>query len=281
MYGVWLPPIMLRTVPISVQREQFARIERLGYSSLWTGEAPPDSPMAGRDVFAQQAIMLAATERIVVGSGVANIRARHPGAMHGGASTLAEAYPERFILGLGGARGPSELGKYLDAMDEAVKRLPGAPYRRILAALGPKAHELARERADGVHPFQQPVEHTAIARAALAPGQLLIVHQAVALETDPETARSLPRAGLRFMTGETPYTRNYRRLGFTDADLIGDRSDRLIDAMLAWGDPAAVTARLRAHLDAGADQVLVQPYGPDLPSVVDQLQMLAPLTLRG
>jgi probable F420-dependent oxidoreductase len=275
MYGVWLPPILLRTVPIPIQREQFARIERLGYSSLWTGEAPPDSPVAGRDVFAQQAVMLAATERIVIGAGVANIRARHPVTMHGGASTLAEAYPDRFVLGLGGAGGPSELGRYLDAMDDAAGRLPGTPYRRVLAALGPRMHELARDRADGVHAFQQPVEHTAIARAALAPGQLLVVHQAVALETDPDAARALPRAGLRFTTGENPYTRNYRRLGFTDADLAGDRSDRLIDATLAWGDRDSVVARLRAHLDAGADQVLVQPYGRDLPSIVDQLRMLA------
>jgi probable F420-dependent oxidoreductase len=167
-------------------------------------------------------------------------------------------------------------------MDDAAGRpLPGVRYPRVLAALGPKVHQLARERADGVHPFLQPVEHTEVARAALGPDGLLIPHQAVVLETDPDTARGALRAlfdaGRRISTAESPYTRNYRRLGYGDADLAGDRSDRLVDAVLAWGDEATVAKRLRAHLDAGADHVLVHPFAPDLPAAVDQLERLAPL----
>jgi probable F420-dependent oxidoreductase len=283
MYGVWLAPATLTAAPIGVQREQFARIERLGYASLWSGEPPPESPLGGREAFVQHGVMLAATERIVVGTGIANIHMRHPVAMHGGASMLAEAYPGRFILGVGGlsrARPLTQLREYLNAMDAAATARPATPYRRVLAALGPKAHELARDRADGVHPFLQPVEHTAIARAALAPDQLLIPHQAVVLETDPDAARGRLRTLFGGRSGESPYTTHYRRLGYTDDDLAGHRSDKLIDAILAWGDEAAVAARLRAHLDAGADQVLVQPLALDLPSTVDQLERLAPLLNR-
>jgi probable F420-dependent oxidoreductase len=280
-FGVWVAPDTLLEAPAAVQREQFARIERLGYTSLWSGEPPAASGVGGREVFAQHGLMLAATERLTVGTGIANISMRDPVAMHGGAATLAEAYPGRFVLGLGGAPGDrplTTLAEYLDAMDAASRRiLPGVRLPRVLAALGPKAHRLARERADGVHPFLQPVEHTETARAALGPDGLLIPHQAVVLETDPDAARARLRA--LFGAGwalDNPYTRNFRRLGYTDDDLRGGPSDRLVDAVLAWGDETAVAKRLRAHLDAGADHVLVHPFAPDLAATVDQLERLAP-----
>ncbi|XVQ11339.1 TIGR03620 family F420-dependent LLM class oxidoreductase [Spirillospora sp. CA-255316] len=280
-FGVWVAPATLLEAPATVQREQFARIEHLGYTSLWSGEPPAASAAGGREVFAQHGLMLAATERLTVGTGIANVSMRDPVAMHGGAATLAEAYPGRFVLGLGGAPGDrplTALREYLDAMDAASRRiLPGVRHPRVLAALGPKAHRLARERADGVHPFLQPVEHTEAARAALGPDGLLIPHQAVVLETDPDAARARLRA--LFGAGwahDNPYTRNFRRLGYTDDDLRGGPSDRLVDAVLAWGDETAVAKRLRAHLDAGADHVLVHPFAPDLTSTVDQLERLAP-----
>lgn len=285
-FGVWIAPATLLTTPVAVQREQAARIERLGYGSLWTGEPPSSSPGGGREIFAQLAVVLAATERLVAGSGIANVSMRRPAAAHGAAATLAEAYPGRLVLGLGGQSGDrplTALREYLDAMNQAAERLlPEIRYPRVLAALGPKAHRLAAERTDGAHPFLQPVEHTEAARRMLGPGALLIPHQALVLDENPNSARGSMRAllapGQRNI--ETPYTKNYRRLGYGDDDLADDRSDRLIDATLAWGNEHAVLRRLHDHLDAGADHVLLHPLTPDLPSTVDILERLAPHLFR-
>lgn len=278
-FGVWIPPAVLLVTPVAVQRREFARIERLGYGSLWSGEPPSAAPIGGREVLVQHALMLAATDRVVVGTGVANIGMRDPVAMHTAAATLAEAYPGRFVLGLGGQGGDrplSQLRDYLDAMDAAAERLlPDVRYPRVLAALGPRAHRLGRERADGVHPFLQPVAHTRNARTAIGPDRLLIPHQVVVLETDAQSARGRLRAMLGTRRGESPYTRHYRRLGYGADDLAGDRSDRLVDDVLAWGDENAVARRGEDHLDAGADHVLVHPLGADLPAMVDQLERLA------
>ncbi|WP_433433237.1 TIGR03620 family F420-dependent LLM class oxidoreductase [Nonomuraea sp. CA-141351] len=280
--GVWIAPMTLLRTPVPVQREQFARIERLGYGSFWTGEPPASSPIGGREVFAQLAIVLGATERLVAGAGIANIGARHPATMHGAAATLAEAHPGRLVLGLGGQTGDrplTQLRDYLDALDQAAARLlPEVRYPRVLAALGPRAHRLAVDRSDGVHPFLQPVEHTEIARKALGPEPLLIPHQALIIDPEPGSARERMRALLRIgqRNVETPYTASYRRLGYGDDDLRDGRSDRLIDATFAWGDEDAVVRRLRAHRDAGADHVLLHPLTDDLPSAVDQLERLAP-----
>lgn len=283
-FGVWLPPFVLLGTPFATQLKELTRIERLGYGSVWSGETPPGAPVVGREAFAQHGLMLAATDRIVIGTGIANISTRAAGAMHTGAATLAEAYPGRFLLGLGGQSGErplTHLRGYLDAMDEAARHLPQLPepgYPRVLAALGPRANELARDRADGVHPFLQPVAHTAAARAAVGPEPLVIPHQALILETDGPTARARLRAILDLGAGapDSPYTKNYHRLGYSEAD-VAERSDRLIDDILAWGDETAVAARLLAHLDAGADHVLLNPFAPDLSHAVDQLERLAPL----
>lgn len=285
-FGVWVAPFVLLSTPVAVQRKEFARIERLGYGSLWSGETPPDAPTGGREAFAQYSLMLAATERIVVGTGIANIGIRAAAAMHTGAATLAEAYPGRFVLGLGGHSGErplANLKSYLDTMDEAAGRLTQLPaYPRVLAALGPRAHQLAKERADGVHPFLQPVAHTAVARAAVGPDKLVVPHQAVLLETDATVARAQLRAILNLGAGApgSAYTKHYRRLGYSEAEVTGERSDRLIDDLLAWGDAPTVAARLTAQLDAGADHVLVHPFAPDLSTMVDHLERLAPLLLE-
>ncbi|MEO3750100.1 TIGR03620 family F420-dependent LLM class oxidoreductase [Streptomyces sp. B6B3] len=285
-FGVWIAPATLLGAPVAEQREQFARLERLGYGSLWTGEVPAGSPVGGREAFAQAAVALAATDRLVVGTGIANVSVRQPHAMHAGAATLAEAYPGRLVLGLGGQQGArpvSGLRDYLDAMDAAATRLlPDVRYPRVLAALGPRAHRLAGERADGVHPFLQPVAHTAAARKLLGPGPLLVPQQALVLDADSAAARGRLRA--IFAVGrdraDNPYTLNYRRLGWGDADLAGERSDRFVDAVLAWGDEAAIVRRLRDHLAAGADHVLLHPLAATLTAAVDELAALAPHLLE-
>ncbi|WP_374122011.1 TIGR03620 family F420-dependent LLM class oxidoreductase [Frankia sp. AiPa1] len=282
-FGVWIPPFVLLSTPVATQRREVARIERLGYGSVWSGEGPPDSPVGSRDAFALYGVLLAATERIVVGVGIANIHARSAMTMHTGAATLAEAYPDRFVLGLGGhggARPLSQISSYLDAMDKAVRslpQLPAPPYPRVLAALGPRLNELARERADGVHPFLQPVAHTAAVRATMGPDPLVIPAQAVVLGTDGPSARTVLRTILSAGpdVAASPYSRHYRRLGYSETDIL-ERSDRLIDDVLAWGDEDTVAARITAHLEAGADHVLVGPLAADLTGIVDQLERLAP-----
>lgn len=282
-FGVWIAPGTLLAASATELRTQAARMERLGYGSLWTGEPPASSPAAGREIFAQSGVLLAATERLVIGTGIANITARIPSAMHAAAATLTQAYPGRFVLGLGGQSGPralAQLRAYVDELEESAKSvLSEVDYPRVFAALGPKAHAQAVELGSGVHPFLQPVAHTAVARAALGPAPLLIPHQALVLEEDGERARGVIRTllGPGGRDSRNPYAVNYRRLGYTDEDLADGRSDRLVDDILAWGDEPAVAARLHAHLDAGADQVLLHPLAAGLTETVDQLERLAPL----
>jgi probable F420-dependent oxidoreductase len=171
---------------------------------------------------------------------------------------------------------------YLDAMDAAGHQrwAPDPPVPVVLAALRPKMLELARERTAGAHPYLVTPEHTARARELLGPEPLLAPEQAVFVETDPGRARERAR---RFAAGylQMPnYVNNLRWLGFTDEDLADDLSDRLVDAIVAWGDPEAIAARVRAHLDAGADHVSIQPLG-NLDAALEQLRALAPLLAHG
>ena len=289
--GVWVAPGTLSATPGPVVREQVARIDRLGYGSLWSGES-----IGGAEAFAQHGVLLAAAERLVVGTGVANLWLRHPVAMRGAAATLADAYPGRFVLGLGVSasgvvarasgltyeRPMASTREYLDQLDAVADGppRPAEPFPRVLAALGPKMLDLARERADGAHPFLVPVEHTALARTALGPDRLLIPHQAVVLAPDRASARQAIQGTfgpLLDLKSGSAYVRNLARLGFGPADA---GTDRLMDALFAWGDEAAIAARVRAHLDAGADHVLVQPLAPDLTATADQLERLAGALLR-
>jgi probable F420-dependent oxidoreductase len=274
---------MERDTTIQTEREQVARIEELGYGSFWFHEG-----VGGRDAFAHAAILLAATERIVIAPGIATIGARPAAAMHGAAATLAEAFPGRFVLGVGAGRAPraaSRMAEYLDGLDTArvTDRMPSVPpldtpYLRVSAALGPRMLQLARERGDGAHPFAAPVEHTAVARAALGPDRLLIPEQPVAFDEDPARARVVARAsvarGLAFPN--SPYTANLRRLGYGDGDFADGGSDRLVDAKVAWGDVEMVAAHVRRQFEAGADHVLLHPIAPDMTSAVDVLERLAP-----
>jgi probable F420-dependent oxidoreductase len=284
--GVWLAS--LRPATIEQERAAARRIEALGYGSLWAGEV-----IGGKEAFAHQAVLLTATEQIVTGTGIANIWARHPASMQAGAATLGAAYPGRFVLGIGVSHAPiversgqtydrpfSRMVEYLDGMDRVTGDVPQTeiPVPRVLAALGPKMLALARDRADGAHPYFVPVEHTPVARQILGPDRLLIPEQAVVLNTDAAQARIVARGHTTSYLRLPNYVNNLRRMGYSDEDLAGAGSDRLVDAIVAWGDEEQIANRVRAHLEGGADHVLLQPLG-DLNSAVAQLERLAPAAL--
>ncbi|MEV7097006.1 TIGR03620 family F420-dependent LLM class oxidoreductase [Amycolatopsis sp. NPDC051045] len=254
--GIWR---FFDGAPIGAVRETAAEVEELGFDALWFGE------YAGRDAFTQAALILAATSRLTVATGIARFDRRAPITAEAATRALGEAYPGRFVAGLGGhfpgARPIPAMREYLAGMDEA--ELPALPPpsprpRRLIAALGPRALALAAERADGAHPYFVPPEHTAVARERLGPGKYLAVEQAVILDASPEAAREAAREHVDLYVRQAPHHQaNLRRLGFTDADLADGGSDRLVDALVATGEQAAA-ARIQAHLDAGADHVCVQ-----------------------
>ena len=279
--GVWLGSLSLRAA--SEEREAARELEQLGYRALWMGEG-----VGTRESFTQAATLLAWTTRIVVATGISNIYARDPMAMANGARALADAYPDRFLLGLGVSHAPSvaerghryaspigAMRTYLDEMDAAPYRpvAPARAPRRVLAALGPRMLELAAERAWGAHPYFTPVEHTAFARKTLGEGPLLAPEQGFLLDSDPADARAAARAHMGYYLALANYRNNLLRLGFSEEDVAGDGSDRLVDAIVAWGDVDSVTARVKAHLDAGADHVCVQALGSD---PLEELRRVAP-----
>ncbi|RBQ19292.1 LLM class F420-dependent oxidoreductase [Spongiactinospora rosea] len=282
--GVWQ---LFGRAPLPAVRQAAAVIERLGYGALWVGESP-----GGREVFTSAALLLAATETVPVATGIANLWARDAAAMAAAAEALGEAYPGRFLLGIGVSHKPlvalrghdyasplSATADYLSALEAAREGLEfhaDPPVPTVLAALRPRMLQLARERTAGAHPYFVPVEHTALAREALGPGRLLAPEQAVVLETDPATARATARAHTSVYLGLPNYVNNLRGLGFGDDDFAGGGSDRLVDAIVAWGDAETVATRVRAHLDAGADHVAVQALSADLGQVSAQLSQLAP-----
>ena len=264
--GVW--SFALQRLTAADEASAIREMERLGYRSVWIPES-----LGSKDVFAHSAILLAASERAIVAPGIASIYARDPMAMANGAKALTDAYPGRFVLGIGVSHAPSvasrggSYGKPIEAMSEYLDGMAKAQYAGpepaesvplVLAALGPRMLELSAERADGAHPYFVPVEHTAVARTALGAEPCLAVEQAAVLSTDAAEARRIGRAFARHYLALPNYANNLRRLGWSDEDIANDGSDRLIDAVIAWGDVDAIVARVKAHLDAGADHVCVQ-----------------------
>ena len=264
--GVW--SFALQRLTAAATGDAMRAFEAAGYPTVWMPES-----LGSKEVFAHAGIMLRGSETAIVAPGIASIYARDPMAMANGARSIAEAYPGRFVLGIGVSHAPSvamrggDYGKpietmtaYLDGMAAASWAGPGLaePVPLVLAALGPRMLELAATRADGAHPYFVPVEHTPGARAALGPTPCLAVEQTAVLSTDPDTARRIGRAFAKHYLALPNYANNLRRLGWSDADIANDGSDRLIDAVIAWGDVDAIVARVKAHLDAGADHVCVQ-----------------------
>ena len=242
---------------------------------------------------AHLAFLLSSTRRLVGATGIASIWARDAVTMTGGVKGLTEAFPERVLLGLGVShhtlveelRGHdyekplAAMRTYLDAMDAAPYTAfrPTTPVHRMLAALGPKMLALAAERTDGAHSYLVPPEHTDLARKQLGSGPMLCVEQAVLLEADRDRAREIGRAHTSAYVRLPNYQQNLRRLGYADADFVDGGSDRLVDAIVAWGNQEALLDRVQAHFDAGADHVCVQalPAGPrDVPT--EQWRILAP-----
>ncbi|WP_219461937.1 LLM class F420-dependent oxidoreductase [Nonomuraea rhizosphaerae] len=281
--GVWHP--LINKVPAETARQAARRMEELGYGSLWMPESA-----STKDPFAMAAVLLAETSRIALGTGIANLWARDAISMAASGVTLSDAYPDRFLLGIGVSHGPvvgrrghdytkplTATRAYLEKMDSVAGDFPYTKPPRLLAALRPKMLELSRDQADGAHPYFVPPEHTVQARAILGPDRLLIPEQAVVVESDPATARATARTHMSLYLRLPNYVNNLRTLGFTDEDFADGGSDRLADAIVAWGSPETVAKRVRAHLDAGADHVALQPLsagGPDLADALTQLESL-------
>ncbi|QUQ68887.1 TIGR03620 family F420-dependent LLM class oxidoreductase [Kutzneria sp. CA-103260] len=270
--GVWT--FAFEGQPVSRLREAAAELDELGYGAIWFGEA------FGREALSQASLLLHTTNRIVVATGIARASLRDPLAMAAAQLTLTEAFPERFLLGLGGHRSPKQqsvpgmnglvapdpqpletMRDYLDAMDKAPLQGFDVRPRRVLAALGPQMLKLAAEKTEGAHPYFVPVEHTAKAREVLGPEPLLAVEQAVVLGDD----RDVARAHVGGYLAARHQTNNLRRLGFTDADFADGGSDRLVDAITVVGDVDAIAQRVRQHLDAGANHVCIQVLTADSP----------------
>lgn len=245
------------------------RVESLGYSALWIPET------VGRNPLVHASWLLANTTKLVIATGIASIYHREPGVTLAAQNTLAEQSSNRFLLGLGVSHKPMvegvrglKYGSPVATMKDYLAKMDAAPYMsvppsepplRVIAALGPKMLELARDTCAGAHPYFTSPVHTAMARRVLGPDKWLCVEQKVILGTDPSKVRPVARAAAQMYLGLPNYRNNWKRMGMTDADLDGGGSDRFIDATFAWGDTATIKRRIREHLDAGASHVCIQP----------------------
>ncbi len=258
-----------------------AELEDLGYGTLWSsgGFDPGLADRFGR--------LLTATDHIAVASGIISIWTSPAEEIARAVDALDADHPGRFLLGIGASHGPivpdynrpyTHMVSYLDALDASTPTVPKD--RRVLAALGPKMLSLAAERSAGAHPYFVPVEHTARAREILGPGPLLAPEVTVVLEPDPERARELARTFTTGYLGLPNYANNLRTLGYGEDDLGGGGSDRLVDAVVAWGDVDAVAGRLRQHHEAGANHVCVQVIAGNRAAFpIEQYRQLAKATL--
>ncbi|MBI3213941.1 MAG: LLM class F420-dependent oxidoreductase [Mycobacterium sp.] len=242
--------------------QQLRDIEQLGYGAIWAGGSPP----AELDWVEP---ILAATENLKLATGIVNIWTAQPGPTSESYHRIEKAFPGRFLLGIGVGHpeAHAEYKKPYDALTEYLDKLDeyGVPTdRRVVAALGPQVLKLAARRSAGAHPYLTSPEHTAQAREIIGPDAFLAPEHKVVLTTDAEQARAVGRQALDIYLGLANYTNNWKRLGFTDADIARPGSDALVDTFVAYGTPEAIAARVTQHLDAGADHVPVQVLtGPD------------------
>jgi probable F420-dependent oxidoreductase len=282
--GVCMPVSFTSNPHADLQREAAGRLERAGYRAVWTNE------VIGKDAFVQLATLIATTERMVFGTCIANIWARPAQTMHAAAAQLAQAYPGRIVVGLGvgypeqAASTGQEFGSPLVTMRDYVDRMdsptwPPAPdtaYPRIVAANGPKMLALAGEIADGAMPAGLPPEFTAQARQVLGPDKLLVVGLSVVGNADADRAKATAREEVSSRLSAPSFAARMAGLGYSARD-IAEVSDRMVDALVASGNPAAIAAKVREHLVAGADHVtLLLPIGGDFATGVSQLEQLAP-----
>jgi probable F420-dependent oxidoreductase len=262
-----------------------AELEELGYSALWI-------PDVGGDLWSPLANLLGATRTVTVATGILNIWMHTPEEAAAEHARLSAEHGPRYLCGVGISHRPfidmvnspgtyqqpvETMAAYLDGLDAAP--VPLATGARVIAALGPRMLELARARSAGTHPYLVTPELTARARAGIGDG-LVASELGAVLETDPTRAREIARMHLATYLGLPNYANNWKRQGFTDDDIANGGSDRLVDALVAWGDEEAIADRVRQHRDAGADHVCVQVLTSDPRALpVDEWRRLAPALL--
>ena len=268
--GVWY---FLDGMPAAAAADAAQRIEKLGYSALWIPET------AGRNPLVQASWLLANTKKLILATGIANIYHREPGVAVAAQKALAEQSGNRFLLGIGVSHKPFVEGVRgltyrppVATMRDYLKKMAAAPYQSVepseepptvIAALGPKMLELARDQCTGAHPYFVSPEHTSFARNILGPDKWLCVEQKVILEPDAATARDLARPVAQIYAGLPNYRNNWLRMGLSERDLENGGSDKFIDATFAWGTVDQIRARINEHFDAGADHVCIQPVNPN------------------
>ena len=268
--GVWY---FFDGVPAPMAAEAAKRIESLGYGTLWIPET------VGRHPLVHASWLLANTSTLNLATGIANLYHREPGVTLAAHNSLNEQSGGRFLLGLGvshkplveGVRG-LDYGPPVATMKKYLEGMASAPYqgvppaetpKTVIAALGPKMLELAREATDGAHPYFVSPDHTAMAKEIIGPDKMLCVEQKIILEEDPAKARELARPVASIYLPLPNYRNNWLRMGLTEADLDNGGSDKFIDATFAWGSVDAIKARIQEHFDAGATHVCLQPVNPN------------------
>lgn len=258
--------------------QQAAEIEALGYGAIWVGGSPP----AELDWVEP---LLGATERLKVATGIVNIWTAAAGPVAESFHRINTAYPGRFLLGIGVGH-PEAITEYkkpIDALNEYLDQLDeyGVPKEhRVVAALGPQVLKLSARRSAGAHPYLTTPEHTAEARELIGPDAFLAPEHKAILTTDAEKARAVGRQALEIYLNLNNYLNSWKRLGFTDSDVAKPGGDGLVDAVVAYGTVDAIAARLKQHLDAGADHVPVQVLTSPEKLVPALTELAGPLGLR-
>ena len=275
------------TAPQSAEFAQ--KVEKLGYRTLWIPEA------VGREPFPHAAYLLDKTGRLNIATGIANIYARDAQTMSASSKTVAELSGGRFLLGIGVSHKPlvsnlrghsydkpySYMKEYLPKMKAALYQAPAPkePVPVVIAALHPKMLALCAAETQGTHTYFVPPEHTAKVRAQIGPKPWVCVEQKVILDTDATKARTAARFFMKTYVPRLPnYTNNLKNLGWKDADFENGCSDRLVDAIVAWGTETQIRDRIDAHLKAGATHVCIQPLRTDMAPMPDEraMEALAP-----
>ena len=274
---------MLRYGDMAAVAPAATELESLGYSALWI-------PDVGGDLFTPLATLLGATTTATIATGILNVWMHTPEEAAAQHAQLTAEHGPRYLCGIGISHRPfidhvnepgtytkpvETMATYLDGLDAAPT--PLAVNDRVIAALGPKMLELARTRTAGTHPYLVTPELTAKAREGIGADGLVASEQGVVLETDPTKAREIARLHLATYLGLPNYSNNWKRQGFTDDDIANGGSDRLVDALVVWGDEATIAARVQQHRDAGADHVCIQVLTSDPRALpVDEWRTLAP-----
>ena len=282
--GIWSP--QLRYGDAAPIADAAAELDELGYNAIWI-------PDVGGDVLGSVETLLRSTTRIVVATGILNVWMQDPAEVARRRASWIADWKRRFVLGLGVSHAPlidhghpgryqkpfSKMVEFLDALDAAEVPFPADA--RVLAALRPRMLGLARDRAAGVHPYFVPSEHVARAREILGPDAMICVELAVVLDRDPSTARATARRHTATYVRLPNYTNNLRDFGFGDDDFARDGSDRLVDAIVAWGDLDTIARRVSAMRHAGADHVCIQVIRPDDEVPRDDWRELATALVNG